>query len=171
MPIPTISDPPQPPGKPSQKSMTKAERRELQEKQRAAKQQQQQQGKQAPGKQAQQNPPPSAGPSTQSKGKPSHPPRKSVSEGTGSKQHVAAPKESGPGHALEDVVGKPVSHGLRIFAHFGQPKPIAHTIKGDIHPAIIRLGLLFSEFKICGANARCIATLTAFKKVFCCIAL
>ncbi|GAV99442.1 eukaryotic translation initiation factor 2B delta subunit [Lentinula edodes] len=40
-----------------------------------------------------------------------------------------------------------------------------HQIKGDIHPAIVKLGLQFSEFKICGANARCIATLTAFKTV------
>ena len=35
----------------------------------------------------------------------------------------------------------------------------------DIHPAVIVIGLQFSDFKICGANARCIATLTAFKKV------
>jgi len=56
------------------------------------------------------------------------------------------------------------SHGLRIFSHFGQPKPVAQ-VKGDIHPTIIRLGLLFSEFKVSGANARCIATLTAFKQV------
>ncbi|CAG8715217.1 21297_t:CDS:2, partial [Gigaspora rosea] len=35
----------------------------------------------------------------------------------------------------------------------------------EIHPAILVLGLQFSEFKICGANARCIAALTAFQKV------
>lgn len=57
------------------------------------------------------------------------------------------------------------SRGLRIFSHFGLPKPVSHVAKGDIHPAIIRLGLQFSEFKISGANARCIATLTAFKTV------
>lgn len=34
-----------------------------------------------------------------------------------------------------------------------------------IHPAIQRLALQFSEFKITGANARCIATLTALKSV------
>ncbi|KDR79202.1 hypothetical protein GALMADRAFT_243105 [Galerina marginata CBS 339.88] len=60
---------------------------------------------------------------------------------------------------------KQLSHGLRIFSHFGQPKPVGHSVKGNIHPAIIRLGLLFSEFKICGANPRCIAMLTAFKQV------
>ncbi|KAF9008769.1 hypothetical protein BDQ17DRAFT_1236646 [Cyathus striatus] len=60
---------------------------------------------------------------------------------------------------------KNIPRGLKIFSHFGLPKPVGHTVKGDIHPAIIRLGLLFSEFRICGANARAIATLTAFKKV------
>ncbi|KAJ4499972.1 hypothetical protein C8R41DRAFT_812758 [Lentinula lateritia] len=59
----------------------------------------------------------------------------------------------------------PKSRGLRIFSHFGLPKTPGHQIKGDIHPAIVKLGLQFSEFKICGANARCIATLTAFKTV------
>lgn len=58
-----------------------------------------------------------------------------------------------------------MSRGLRIFSHFGLPKPVSHVGKGDIHPAIVRLGLQFSEFKISGANARCIATLTAFKTV------
>ncbi|KII95883.1 hypothetical protein PLICRDRAFT_98953 [Plicaturopsis crispa FD-325 SS-3] len=57
------------------------------------------------------------------------------------------------------------ARGLRIFAHFGLPKSSAHVIKGDIHPAIVRLGLQFSSFRITGANARCIATLTAFKTV------
>lgn len=54
-------------------------------------------------------------------------------------------------------------HGLRIFSHFGLTKAVSG--KGDIHPAIVRLALQFSEFKISGANARCIATLTAFKTV------
>ena len=149
-----------PQGRPAQKNMTKAERRELQEKQRAAKlasRPQQQQGKQAQ----------QSGPATgQPKTKPSPmPQRKSLSADVGSsKQHASTSRDVGAGASGEEVAGKSLSHGLRIFSHFGQPKPIGHT-KGDIHPAIIRLGLLFSEFKICGANARCIATLTAFKKV------
>lgn len=61
--------------------------------------------------------------------------------------------------------GIEMSRGLRIFSHFGLPKPVSHVVKGDIHPAIVRLALQFSEFKISGANARCIATLTAFKTV------
>jgi translation initiation factor eIF-2B subunit delta len=63
----------------------------------------------------------------------------------------------------DDREGK--SRGLRIFSHFGLPKPVSIAVKGDIHPTIVRLGLQFSEFKISGANARCIATLTAFKIV------
>lgn len=72
------------------------------------------------------------------------------------------PKDIG-GVAGDDSTGK--SRGLRIFSHFGLPKSVSHVAKGDIHPAIVRLGLQFSEFKISGANARCIATLTAFKTV------
>lgn len=65
--------------------------------------------------------------------------------------------------AGDEFIGK--SRGLRIFSHFGLPKSVSHVGKGDIHPAIVRLGLQFSEFKISGANARCIATLMAFKTV------
>lgn len=60
---------------------------------------------------------------------------------------------------------------LRIFSHFAIPKGGAglstRGIKGgaDVHPVIIKLALQFAEFRIVGANARCIATLTAFKAV------
>lgn len=57
------------------------------------------------------------------------------------------------------------SRGSRMFSHFGLPKTSSHTAKGDIHPVIIQLALQFAEFKILGANARCIAALTAFKTV------
>lgn len=63
-------------------------------------------------------------------------------------------------------MGKNQARGLLIFSHFGLPKPV-NAAKGDIHPAIARLALQFSTFKITGANARCIATLTAFKTVRC----
>jgi translation initiation factor eIF-2B subunit delta len=171
MPVPTIADLPQtgakPPGQPSQKTMTKAERRELQEKQRATKaalkaQPPQQQGKTQvkPHQQA-------AGGTAPGHPKAKLPPtplKKTFgAEVTGTKQ--SASKDPVVGSIGEDTSAKQASHGLRIFSHFGQPKPVGHTVKGDIHPAIIRLGLLFSEFKICGANARCIAMLLAFKQV------
>lgn len=174
MPVPTIADPPQPQsgkpqGQPSQKSMTKAERRELQERQRAAKAalkgQPQQQGKKEPS-QGKQQPPASGTLGGQAKFKPLPTPQKKAFGGDiqGAKQ-ASTSKDAGIGAAVEDPIAKQVSHGLRIFSHFGQPKPVGHTVKGDIHPAIIRLALLFSEFKISGANARCIAMLTAFKQV------
>ena len=151
-----------PEGRLAQKNMTKAERRELQEKQRAAKltsKPQQQQGKQT-------SQTPSGSATGQPKTKPLQTPQRKIFgvDAAGSRHHISASRDLGSGLAGEEAAGKPLSHGLRIFSHFGQPKPIGHT-KGDIHPAIIRLGLLFSEFRICGANARCIATLTAFKKV------
>ena len=167
MPVPTIADPPpasagaKPAGQPAQKTMTKAERRELQEKQRAAKAALKQQPQ---GKQPQQggNPPSATG--GQKPKVPATPQKKTfIAEATGGK---LPSKDTGAfGAPAEDISAKQVLHGLRIFSHFGQPKPIGHTVKGDIHPAIIRLGLLFSEFKICGSNARCIAMLTAFKQV------
>ena len=178
MPIPTTTDDtPITPAKASQKNMTKAERRELQEKQRAVKavSKQQQQPTQQQGKDPQSAPPKPQLPQTskkdaQQQGKqpqqagvgatkarpPGTPHRKSFLSETPWK---GAPKDVNFLGAAEE----PSSHGLRIFSHFGQPKPTAQ-VKGDIHPAIIRLGLMFSEFKICGANARCIATLTAFKQ-------
>ncbi|KAK2464562.1 hypothetical protein APHAL10511_003420 [Amanita phalloides] len=139
----------------SQKQMTKAERRELQERQRAAKllQKQQKPGDSgSPAKSAQGDLAPSA-PQRTGKGTPATQHKKSASVHDG----AAAAK-----HA-EDPAGK--SRGLKMFSHFGLPKTLGQGVKGDVHPAIVRVALLFSEFKICGANARCIATLTAFKTV------
>lgn len=162
MPVPPLADPPpnsavvaptlaNPQGHPSQKTMTKAERRELQERQRAAKAALKAQQQQSGG------------------GGLSKPPKtlttapKKAQAGETVKQTAATTKEAAAA-IYEATGGKAVSRNLRIFSHFGLPKPVSH-VKGDIHPAIIRLGLLFSEFKVCGANARCIATLTAFKTV------
>ena len=39
------------------------------------------------------------------------------------------------------------------------------NLKDDIHPAIIRLGLLYSQHLIIGSNERCIALLEAFRQV------
>ncbi|KAF8204885.1 translation initiation factor eIF2B delta subunit [Pholiota molesta] len=163
MPVPTIADPPpsagtKPQGQPSQKAMKRAETRERQEKERAAK------------AALKQQPQGGSGGATTGQQKaqkvPATPQKKSFGAETAGAKHTSASKDAGTSGAVaEDLAGKQLSHGLRIFSHFGQPKHIGHTIKGDIHPTIIRLGLLFSEFKICGANARCIAMLTAFKQV------
>lgn len=136
--------------------MTKAERRELQEKQRAAK----------AALKAQQTPGTGGAAPLSSKQSKGSQQKSGTDPGSSSRHPGAAAATSGKdphGTISEDpAAGK---RGPRIFTHFGLPKPIGHTVKGDIHPAVVRLGLLFSEFKICGANARCIATLTAFKNV------
>lgn len=158
----------------SQKQMTKAERRDMQEAQRAAKAsktaaggsgQQGGGGKSASSKQAQQQP--STPSAAQKKG--------GRGEGVGSAKggvivSAATTGKVGKGESSKTVasgseiaIGR--SRGLRIFSHFALQKAQSHVPKGDIHPAIARLGLKFAEFKICGANARCIATLSAFKQV------
>ncbi|KAJ7276142.1 eukaryotic translation initiation factor 2B delta subunit [Mycena haematopus] len=146
----TSSEAPATPSQPSQKSMTKAERRELQEKQRAAKLAQ----SDAPNK---------------SKAKPKADSAQRKSSGAADKTQSSADQLKS--HAKDTVASTmdvetatSKSRSLRIFSHFGLTKH-GHGVKGDIHPCIIRLALQFSEFRICGANARCIATLTAFKTV------
>lgn len=151
------------------KEMTKAERRELQERQRAAK--------------AAATANASAGGGAGGKGGTKSTPggnNASTSQTSSRRRSIVgaggAPPDtpSRPSHAHGHVAGADdtsgeAARGLRIFSHFGTPKPVSS--KGSdvdrraIHPAIIRLGLQFSGFKITGANARCIATLTAFKTV------
>ena len=162
MPESTVADPQAPPGgKPSQKSMTKAERRELQEKQRTAKAALKQHPPQTPQATKKETP--------QSKQQPGGGPVKTKPPATPHrKSFLSESPWKGLSKDANLLAGEDPasvhSHGLRIFSHFGQPKSVA-LVKGDIHPSIIRLGLLFSEFKIAGANARCIATLIAFKQV------
>jgi len=60
---------------------------------------------------------------------------------------------------------------LQPFLHLDLPMPsssLSHSSKSstaNIHPSILRLALQYSEFKVVGANARCIAMLEAFKDV------
>jgi translation initiation factor eIF-2B subunit delta len=139
---------------PSQK-LTKAERRELQEKQRAAKA-----AKQVA----------AAGSITQ---KPATTPTpKKPTAKTPDVVLKTVPvkpskdKKDTGSVGMSDDREQRMSRGVRIFSHFGEPKHLSvSAVKGNVHPAIIRLGLLFSGFTIAGANARCIATLTAFKIV------
>ncbi|KAJ7667719.1 eukaryotic translation initiation factor 2B delta subunit [Mycena polygramma] len=133
---------------PSQKSMTKAERRELQEKQRAAKIAQKQQ-------------PQTGDPASKPKSKPKPAPAQTA-QSSGPDAFKSHSKDTPASMDVETVSSK--SRSLRIFSHFGLPKH-GPGQKGDIHPCIVRLSLQFSEFRICGSNARCIATLTAFKTV------
>ncbi len=146
-----------------QKELTKAERRELQERQRAAKLASK--GGAAPsGSIAKSTPKPGAqAPMTSAPPKRGRRPSESAPRAPAVAPGIAAKdaKISVPS-TLEPSPGN--ARSLRIFLHFGLPKTVS-VAKGDIHPAILRLALQFSNFKITGANARCIATLTAFKTV------
>ena len=54
-----------------------------------------------------------------------------------------------------------------IFSHL-YPKEKKSSLSNagrEIHPAVVSLGLQLRDFVICGGNARCVATLLAFKKV------
>ncbi|KAJ3806919.1 translation initiation factor eIF2B delta subunit [Lentinula aff. lateritia] len=145
------------------KAQKRAEGRARQEQQRAAKaaQKQQQSGQGVSGTTG----------SSSSKPKGSATPKKQISESNKIPSAAASTSKDAPTNIRDGAGGtdgssdSPKSRGLRIFSHFGLPKTPGHQIKGDIHPTIVKLGLQFSEFKICGANARCIATLTAFKTV------
>ena len=161
----------------SQKSMTKAERRELQEKQRAAKA-----AAKASGSTGQANKPATkqpegggeklsgkqsgkqgsgSGPSTPFQ--PQH--QRKASKAGGAGGEIIRPGGGPGGNIVSDLASKSMNpRGVRIFSHFGLQQK-SGTGKGLIHPAIVRLGLLFSDFQITGANARCLATLIAFKHV------
>ena len=128
--------------------MTKAERRELQERQRAAKA-----AAKAPGQ------PSTSSPATKKPFKAAETTPRTAPATPGGKA-----KDTGRATVGAHEGAGANERGLRIFSHFGNPKTVS-AVKGDIHPAILRLALQFSEFKITGANARCIATLTAFKTV------
>jgi translation initiation factor eIF-2B subunit delta len=148
-----------------QKQMSKAERRELQEKQRAAKVAKTATGSQPGGPPA--KPPHSASPAPASSN-----PRKG-GRGTESPLQRRGSLAAGPsGSSTKPTKDSRVatteeahSRGLRIFSHFALQKPVVHVAKGNVHPAIVHLGLMFAEFRICGANARCIATLSVFRRV------
>ncbi len=129
--------------------LSKAERRELQEKQRAAKQD---------------TGVTSSKPPKNEPGNPSKSKEKSAQGGRpgGLSHPVAFTKDS-----MSTVPDADVLRDLRIFSHFGTSAKVpSHSVsKADIQPAIVRLALQFSSFRIVGANARCIATLAAFKTV------
>lgn len=56
---------------------------------------------------------------------------------------------------------------VSMFSHL-YSKDRRSTVAGvgrEIHPAILALGIQLRDYVICGGNARCVATLLAFKKV------
>ncbi|KAL1925469.1 uncharacterized protein VTP21DRAFT_352 [Calcarisporiella thermophila] len=127
--------------KKSQKDMTKAERRALQEKQRAEKAARKAATAQQPvgQKSAAIKPPTKPG---------------------------ASSEQAKPTKAKTASVKQEDETEVSLFSHLEIPKgPNTSNLAEDLHPAVVSLGLQFAQFKICGSNARCIATLTAFKKL------
>ena len=63
---------------------------------------------------------------------------------------------------------KPVQEKrVTMFSHL-YSKDRRSTVAGvgrEIHPAVLTLGIQLRDYVICGGNARCVATLLAFKKV------
>ncbi|KAJ3548099.1 hypothetical protein NM688_g5336 [Phlebia brevispora] len=138
--------------KPKQKEMTKAERRELQERQRAAKQ-----AAKASGEASGSSAKTAAKTAPQGSGSTSTPRRGTRQAENAPRSAPAAPRAVVSARTAGSVAGDSVATaptrgggggggGLRIFSHFGLQKP-------------------FAQFKITGANARCIATLRAFQTV------
>ncbi|POY76792.1 hypothetical protein BMF94_0042 [Rhodotorula taiwanensis] len=75
------------------------------------------------------------------------------------------------GSAADAGNGRRGDDALQPFLHLDLPKPsssLSHSAKlstANIHPSILRLALQYSQFKVVGANARCIAMLEAFKDI------
>lgn len=142
--------PVRPPRK-SQKEMTKAERRALQEQQRQEKQsrlatsggQAQKQGKKDDSKKSQ--------PSQQQQQQQHH--QQQQKPGDEQKKKVKAANK----------VDQNQVPWLMHLDTFKRPNTTGNN--KELHPAVLTLGLLFSEYKIVGSNARCVAMLEAFSRV------
>ena len=87
--------------------------------------------------------------------------------GKGQQKRPTGPSRPGAPQSKEQSQTKKDDKKVALFGHlYGQPRRT--TIAGaskDVHPAVLALGLQISSYAICGSNARCLATLLAFKRV------
>ncbi|MCJ1290789.1 hypothetical protein MMC34_002331 [Xylographa carneopallida] len=92
---------------------------------------------------------------------------KSNHKPTGSIQKGIPLRPAPPQTTTHTVQPKKDNKNVALFGHlYGQPRRTTIAAAGkDVHPAILALGLQMSNYIICGSNARCMATLTAFKRV------
>lgn len=130
---------PNAPPKKAQKDMTKAERRALQEKQRQAKE---------AAKDVDNKKNPTANTSSAASTAP-------ATSGTTSADSEAAKRKKKTTRDQNQVPW---------LLHLDVPK-VSEALTKDLHPAVLQLGLYFSEYKIVGSNARCVAMLEIFSKV------
>ncbi|KAJ3331022.1 Eukaryotic translation initiation factor 2B, subunit 4 delta, 67kDa [Blyttiomyces sp. JEL0837] len=177
------------PSKKKAKEMTKAERRELQERQRAEKAAQRAEAGLPTGKGGAQKPKQesnnvnaspnhdsSARPSTANTNAAANAPTSGQGSGAGATMAAAAAAGAGAsGGQRRANRGPPVRRQLAqkpvaLLSHLqqyekGNVQLDELRAQGIVHPAIIKLGMQFSEFVISGGSARCLAMLTAFKMV------
>ncbi|KAI9323149.1 hypothetical protein BX666DRAFT_2145845 [Dichotomocladium elegans] len=143
-----------PAGRKSQKEMTKAERRALQEQQRLEKQSRIAAGLPKSAKKAAEM----EGTSKKSQSPPSQQAQQQQgalgTAGSDDKQKKKIKPQS-----------KMDSNQVPWLMHLDPPKRPDTASNKDLHPAVLALGLLFSEHKLVGSNARCVAMLETFSKV------
>ncbi|MCJ1474791.1 hypothetical protein MMC13_003451 [Lambiella insularis] len=86
---------------------------------------------------------------------------------TGSIQKSIPLRAAQPQTAAPVFQPKKDNKNVALFGHlYSQPRRTTVAAAGkDVHPAILALGLQMSNYVICGSNARCVATLLAFKRV------
>ena len=90
---------------------------------------------------------------------------------TGSIQKSLPVRPLQPQAVASTLPPKKENKNVALFAHlYGQPRRTTIAAAGkDVHPTVLALGLQMSNYVICGSNARCVATLLAFKRVQCSI--
>lgn len=131
--------------KKAQKDMTKAERRAIQEKQRLEKQNRVAAGLPKSAKQAAE---------LESKKGPA-----AGASGAPQGGDVDANKQN-----KKKALSKNQQNQVPWLLHLDAPKT-SDALTKDLHPAVLQLGLYFSNHKIVGSNARCVAMLEIFSKV------
>ena len=97
---------------------------------------------------------------------PGTPTVKSQHKATGSIQKGIPLRQAQP-TTTQTVQPKKDNKNVALFGHlYNQTRRTTIAAAGkDVHPAILALGLQMSNYVICGSNARCVATLLAFKRV------
>lgn len=134
--------------KKAQKDMTKAERRALQEKQRLEKQNRVAAGLPKSAKQAAE--------------------LEAKTGVSATTTPSASGADAGDATKLQQqkkkAANKNQQNQVPWLLHLDAPKT-SDALQKDLHPAVLQLGLYFSEHKIVGSNARCVAMLEIFSKV------
>jgi len=157
-------DTPSAPAASTKKSLSRAERRAIQEAQRAAKQ-----TRIASQKSGQQPPPLHSVPKIVGKGEGETGARGGV--GPKVKQYDD-PKQKAQATKQSVVAFEESKKQVALFSHLPQferhttlSMKIGFSPSEKIHPAIVNLGLKYASGTVAGSNSRCVAMLTAFKKV------